>query len=91
MLLSQRRDPATAASLRQGLDQAVLPACTARSLPVDDAVTRCGAALPVPDPQPCRAEFIAATALGHSLVPLTRNRLDGIATAVRSRDPWWQG
>lgn len=88
VLLMERRDPGQGALLRQWLDQAVLPAFTGRILPIDDAVARRSAALHVPDPRPFRDGLIAATALVHSLVVVTRNLSDFEATGVRLLNPW---
>ncbi|MFM7087205.1 MAG: type II toxin-antitoxin system VapC family toxin [Cyanobium sp.] len=88
VLLMERRDPGQGALLRQWLDLAVLPAFTGRILPIDDAVARRSAALHVPDPRPFRDGLIAATALVHSLVVVTRNLSDFEATGVRLLNPW---
>jgi predicted nucleic acid-binding protein len=49
------------------------------------------AALHGPDPKPVRDGLIAATALGHSLVVVTRNLGDFAATGVPLLNPWQQG
>ena len=91
VLLMERRDPAQGALLRQWLDQAVLPAFAGRILAVNAAVAQRSAALPVPDPRPFRDGLIAATALVHSLVVVTRNLADFEATGVALLNPWQQG
>jgi predicted nucleic acid-binding protein len=58
---------------------------------VDAAVAPRSAALLVPDPKPFRDGLIAATALGHSLVVVTRNLGDFAATGVPLLNPWQQG
>jgi predicted nucleic acid-binding protein len=88
VLLAERRDPTQGALLRQWLQQAVLPAFAGRILAVDAAVARRSAALHVPDPQPFRDGLIAATALVHSLVVVTRNLADFAATGVPLLNPW---
>jgi hypothetical protein len=45
----------------------------------------------VPDPKPFRDGLIAATALVHSLVVVTRNLADFEATGVPLLNPWQQG
>ena len=83
VLLMERRDAAQGSLLRQWLEQSVLPAFTGRILAVDSAVARRGAALHGPDPRPFRDGLIAATALAHSLVVVTRNlALDYAAGSV---------
>jgi hypothetical protein len=59
-------------------------------LVVDAAVARRSAALHVPDLQPFRDGLIAATALEHNLVVVTRNLADFEATGVRLLNPWQQ-
>jgi predicted nucleic acid-binding protein len=48
-------------------------------------------ALHGPDPKPFRDGLIAATALGPSLVVVTRNPADFEATGVPLLNPWQQG
>ena len=45
----------------------------------------------VPDPKPFRDGLIAATALVHSLVEVTRNLADFEATGVPLLNPWRRG
>jgi hypothetical protein len=45
----------------------------------------------VPDPKPFRDGLIAATALVHSLVVVTRNLADFEATGVPLLNPWRRG
>jgi predicted nucleic acid-binding protein len=88
VLLMERRDAKQGSLLRQWLEQAVLPAFGGRILVVDAAVARRSAALHVPDPQPFRDGLIAATALEHNLVVVTRNLADFEATGVKLLNPW---
>ena len=88
--LMERRDAKQGSLLRQWLEQAVLPAFSGRILVVDAAVARRSAALHVPDPQPFRDGLIAATALEHNLVVVTRNLADFEATGVKLLNPWQQ-
>ena len=91
VLLAERRDPTQGALLRHWLQQAVVPAFAGRILAVDAAVALRSAALHVPDPKPFRDGLIAATALVHSLVVVTRNLADFEATGVPLLNPWQQG
>ena len=88
ILLVERRDPAQGALFRAWLDQHVLPAFDGRILPVDLAVARRSARLHVPDPRPIRDCLIAATALVHGLVVVTRNGADFEPTGVQILNPW---
>jgi len=90
VLLMERRDPGQGALLRQWLQQAVLPAFEGRILTVDGAVAQRSAALHLPDPRPFRDGLIAATALVHSLVVVTRNLADFDTTGVELLNPWQQ-
>lgn len=89
VLLAERSDPAKGAVLRTWLDDSVVPAFAERILPVDTEVARHAASLHVPDPAPFRDALIAATAIVHSLVVVTRNvtdfaRFDDVTVI----DPW---
>ncbi|WP_343038656.1 hypothetical protein [Skermanella pratensis] len=65
-----------------------MPAFDGRILPVEAAVARCCAALHVPDPQPQRDSLLAATALVHRLIVVTRNQRDFEPMGVRLLNPW---
>jgi predicted nucleic acid-binding protein len=88
VLLAERRDPAQGALLRTWLDRHVLPAFGDRILSVDAAVAKCSAQLHVPDPRPVRDGLIAATALVHGMVVVTRNVADFAPTGVKLLNPW---
>jgi len=88
VLLAERRDPSQGAILRTWLEGHVLPAFADRVLPVDTVVARRAAALHVPDPRPIRDALIAATALVHQLVVVTRDVTDFAPTGVKVLDPW---
>lgn len=88
VLLAERRDRAQGALLRSWLDNHVLAVFADRILPVDTAVARRSASLNVPDPRPIRDGLIAATALVHGMVVVTRNVTDFEPTGVQILDPW---
>ena len=88
VLLAERRDHAKGALLRSWLDDQVLSSFADRILPVDTAVARRSASLNVPDPRPIRDGLIAATALVHGMVVVTRNVADFETTGVQILDPW---
>ena len=73
VLLAERRDPTTGATLRNWFDNKVFEAFDQRILPVDAQVARRAAALHVPDPAPVGDALIAATALAHRMKLVTRN------------------
>lgn len=88
VLLVERRDAVQGAQLRKWLNQQVIPAFSERVLPVDIAVAQCCAKLHVPDPRDERDALIAATALVHSMVVVTRNVADFVMTGVQIVNPW---
>lgn len=88
VLRIERRDPTQGVLLRAWLEEQVLPTFSARILPVDVAVARRCAQLHVPDPRSERDALIAATALTHSLIVVTRNVVDFQPTRVGTFDPW---
>ena len=88
VLLMERRDPPQGAMIRTWLDEQVLPAFADRIIPVDAAVTKQCARLHVPDPCSERDALIAASALVHGLIVVTRNVGDFSATGVAILNPW---
>jgi predicted nucleic acid-binding protein len=88
VLLMERRDATQGAILRTWLDGHVLTAFADRILTIDTAVARQCAQLHVPDPKSERDAFIAATALVHGMIVVTRNIADFAATAVTTLNPW---
>jgi predicted nucleic acid-binding protein len=88
ILLVERRDPLQGEILRRWFKQEVLHHFEKRILPIDAAVALRCAALHVPDPQPERDALIAATALTHGLIVVTRNIPDFQSTGVTLLDPW---
>ena len=73
--------------LRQWLED-VLTAFDERVIDIDAKVARRCSALHVPDPAPERDALIAASALEHDLVVVTRNVSDFMRTGVRVINPW---
>jgi len=88
ILLRERQDAQQGAILRAWFEDQVLPTFAGRILPVTLAVARQCAVLNVPDPKPERDGLIAATALVHNLVMVTRNTKDFQGTGVQLLDPW---
>ena len=88
ILQTERRDPAQGATLRTWLEKSVLPEFEGRIFPVDTAVAQRCARLHVPDPRAERDALIAATALVHGMIVVTRNVADFAATGVSLQNPW---
>lgn len=87
-LLLRRRDGTQGRLIRQWIEDRVLTAFTERILAVDTAVARRCALLHIPDPRPYRDSLIAATALVHRLVVVTRNRAGFEPMTVTVLNPW---
>jgi predicted nucleic acid-binding protein len=88
VLLTERRDAAQGAILRNWLDGHVLAAFENRILPVNLAVARNCARLHVSNPCAERDALIAATALTHAMTVVTCNVKDFEATEVPTLNPW---
>jgi len=88
VLLVERRDRRQGKALRQWLEDRVIPAFAGRVLPIDTDVARQCARLHVPDPKSERDALIAATALVHGMIIVTRNEDDFAACGVRVMNPW---
>jgi predicted nucleic acid-binding protein len=84
----ERKDATQGALLRAWLEQHVLPEFSGRTLPIDTAVAQRCARLHVPDKRGERDALIAATALVHGMVVVTRNAADFEATGVPILNPW---
>ncbi|MDZ4251342.1 MAG: type II toxin-antitoxin system VapC family toxin [Sulfuritalea sp.] len=91
VLLAERRDPAQGAMFRAWLNVHVLPAFADRILAIDTAIARRSAQLHIPDPRPVRDGLIAATALVHGMIVVTRNTSDFEPTGVATLNPWTVG
>lgn len=83
-----RKDAAQGALLRSWIDGRILPQFDGRILAVDTAVALRCAQLHVPDPRAERDALIAATALVHGMIVVTRNVADFAPTGVRTLNPW---
>jgi len=88
VLSVERKDAAQGSMLRAWLEQHVLPEFSGRTLPVDTVVAQRCARLHVPDKRGERDALIAATALVHGMVVVTRNVADYRPTGVTVINPW---
>jgi predicted nucleic acid-binding protein len=82
----RRRDASAALALEQWLGRLVAGFAD-RVLPVDVEIADRWGALNVPDPVPTVDGLLAATALVHDMVLVTRNTKDVQRTGVRYLDP----
>jgi toxin FitB len=88
ILSIQRRDIEQGSRLRAWMDSRVRPEFAERIISIDDAIaTRC-AHLHIPDRRNEADALIAATAVVHGLVVVTRNIRDFQGTGVVLVDPW---
>ena len=89
VLLAERRDPEQGKILRSWLDASVAAAFEGRLLPVTAEIACEAAALHVPNPAPFRDALIAATALHHDMIVITRNTRDFERfTNLNVTNPW---
>lgn len=86
-LAMARKDALQGKTLRDWVDRQIAPRFEGRIIPVDAAVARRCAALHVPDPRPDRDALLAATALAHEMIIVTRNVADLEATGARIFNP----
>ncbi|GAA0754248.1 hypothetical protein FHS52_002863 [Erythromicrobium ramosum] len=87
-ILQVSHDKRQAEILRQWLDEIVLPRFGDRVLPMTGSIASRCATLHVPDPFSERDDWIAATALVHNLILVTRNTRDFIRSGVSIINPW---
>lgn len=88
VLQIERCDPAHGSILRLWLDTHVMPAFSERIISIDTIIAQACAKLHVPNQQPDRDSLIAATALVHDLIVVTRNTRDFTSTGVKILNPW---
>lgn len=85
---AERKDPRQGIVLRAWMNGRVLPAFSAQVLPIDTKIARRCAALHVPDRRSERDALIAATALVHGMIVVTRNVADFSPLCTLLLNPW---
>ena len=88
ILSVERRDSSQGAVLRTWMDTHVLPVFSERILPLDVAVAQQCARLHVPDRKSDRDAIIAATAVVHGMIVVTRNLKDYEKIGIELINPW---
>lgn len=88
ILRMERKDASQGSRLRAWFAGHVLPEFADRTLPVTTEVALRAATLHVPDPQPDRDAYIAATALTHRMMVATRNVGDFVKSGATVVNPW---
>jgi len=88
VLLIARRDPEQGRVLTDWIERNVLRAFDGRILPVDLSTVRRCAPMHAPNPRPAKDALIAATALAHGMVLVTRNVRDFDGTGATILNPW---
>ena len=88
ILQKERKDVKQAAILKTWMNSHVLPTFSERILPFDTRVALQCAALHVPNPKSERDAMIAATALTHGMVLVTRNVKDFQHIKIELINPW---
>ena len=88
ILRVERRDTIQGQRLRAWFERRVVPEFADRTLSIDARVARKCARLHVPDPRAERDALIAATALVHGLIVVTRNLSDFESLGGDLLNPW---
>lgn len=88
ILLLERKDRKQGAVLRFWLKEHVGPTFSNRILDINVTIAERCAALHVPDRRSDRDALIAATALVHGMIVVTRNTADFEPTEVKLLNPW---
>lgn len=84
----RKRDAAQSDFLLQWIELRVRPAFAGRVLPVSELVAQQCAHLHIPDPKPEMDALIAATALVHGLIVVSRNTSDFAFKGLQVLNPW---
>ena len=87
-LLLSRRDPRQGILMTEWVIKRVLPDFATRILPLTEDIALVCAALHVPNRRGERDAWIAATAVVHDLIVVTRNVRDFQGTGAKLLNPW---
>ena len=88
ILAKERKDPQQGEVLRQWFVHVVKPTFAERTFVVDENTARICAKLHIPDHTPENDAWVAASAIQHNLVLVTRNTDDFARTGVRLLNPF---
>ncbi len=88
ILMAERSDEVKGQVLRMWMIEHVLPSFEGRILSIDKQIAMISAKYHVPNPKPYRDTLIAATAVSHSMVVVTRNTQDFCLDRVKTLNPW---
>ena len=88
ILAKERKDPQQGEVLRQWFEHVVKPTFAERTFVVDENTARICAKLHIPDHAPENDAWVAASAIQHNLVLVTRNTDDFARTGVRLLNPF---
>ena len=88
ILSIMRRDEQQGVLLHSWFEEYVLPEFESRILPIDAQTALMAGALHVPDPRGINDAYIAATALTHRLIVVTRNVQHFLSMRVNVINPW---
>lgn len=83
-----RKDPVQAHHLQRWYQERVLIEFAWRTFDIDSSICRLCAQLHIPDERPATDALIAATAMHHDLILVTRNVKDFAGMGVMLLNPW---
>lgn len=88
ILKLERKDKLQGRMIRKWFDDQVISIFSGRILPVDTEISLRCASISVPNPRPFRDGLIAATALVHNMILVTRNIADFKRIGLQLVNPW---
>lgn len=88
VLSKERKDPKQGENLRNWLENRVKPSFLGKVLPIDETTAQICAKLHIPDHAPENDAWIAASAIQHHLILVTRNTADFAKTGAKLFNPF---